>query len=1310
MTDARDGQIVTFYSFKGGTGRTMALANTAWILAANGYRVLVVDWDLESPGLHRFYRPFIHDGMLRGAGGVIDMLVGYEGAAREAASRNPAAPGELPHAAFANVRRHAFSINWRWPAGGTLDFLGTGRHNHSYSRSISGLDWDHFYEVLAGGAFFDALRADMKRTYDFTLIDSRTGLSDVADICTVHLPDTLIASFTLSEQGIEGAAEVAQSISRKTLPRRIRVLPVAMRIDPAEKIKADTGRLVARQRFDGLPAHLSDEARERYWAEVQVPYLAYYAYEETLATIEDSSGAPGNLLGAFEKLTEVITEGRVTRLPSMDEADRIRVKAQFVRMAAVRETEVALRYDVAGIVWAEWISWILREAGIQVHDPGPGGRPEGLAAVARPLVVNTSAEHAEAAASGSVRATRRPLTVHVGGTQAAASPATSANSTRLGRLDELAAAEQILRLVGFPPPKAEFLVGAPRFPGTPQTVFQAPPRNLLFTGREALLDLLRTRLRAQSDAAVPVVLHGIGGIGKTQLVTEYVHRFRGAYDVVWWIDADTTVDVDSALYDLGRRLGLNLSSSVPEGAQAVKQALSRGEAGLRWLVIFDNAEQAARIERLLPNGPGHIIITSQGTGWGEQAQVLAVDVFDRAESVNHLRRLLPTLTERDANRIAEALGDLPIAVAAAAAWLVETRSPVSEYLQAIEEGNLGALGSESDIGRVEAAWRLSLDQLKARRPAAYRLLQLCSVMAPEVSLDIIYSNAMAEHLRAIDPTVTSRLMINRLVEQIKRLALLRLDQQSDIDSQGAERDTAHSHRIVIHRLLHSVVKSRMTAEEVDQAKHQVHALLAAAARTLGEVDLQDEWPKYRMLWPHVEVSDGTTSSIASVRQLLVDQVRYFFVRGNPDGGLEVAGRVEDSWARMIEQQDDETARRELLVQLFQLRFNKANALRDKGAFQQSYDLDREIHAQQIAILGRDHADTLMTAGSLGGDLRGLGRYAEALALDTDTCAAWRSEFGAEHPRTLNALSNLAVSYRLMGKMAEALRLDQEVHELRRQLLGEENLSTLQSATSLGRDLRDAGHYDKSVELLTQVRDVYAAVMGENTRFVYEADANLAVSLRSAGRIREASELLEVAYQRLVAIIGPDHPETLTCRLSRSVTLLELGDWDQADTETSAVRDAYERHLGAQHPHSLVCLNNHATAIRAMGDLAEARALARQALEGLLGVLTAQHPYTVATQINVAVIEADLHNHTEALALMTGAAELLVELLGRDHPHTLRCGANRALILRRMHGADYQSQADAAIAAVAGRIGSNHPSVVELKRGRLLRRVIDPHPY
>src|ERR1044071_2861405 len=79
----RDGQIVTFYSFKGGTGRTMALANVAWILAANGNRVLIADWDLESPGLHRFYQPFM-DPEVSERPGIVDFVRRYEWAAVDA--------------------------------------------------------------------------------------------------------------------------------------------------------------------------------------------------------------------------------------------------------------------------------------------------------------------------------------------------------------------------------------------------------------------------------------------------------------------------------------------------------------------------------------------------------------------------------------------------------------------------------------------------------------------------------------------------------------------------------------------------------------------------------------------------------------------------------------------------------------------------------------------------------------------------------------------------------------------------------------------------------------------------------------------------------------------------------------------------------------------------------------------------------------------------------------------------------------------------------------------------------------------------
>jgi MinD-like ATPase involved in chromosome partitioning or flagellar assembly len=1308
MTDDRNGQVVTFYSFKGGTGRTMALANTAWILASNGLRVLVVDWDLESPGLHRFFRPFISESMLASTGGVIDLIREYEDDARRVARQDPQAPGRLAHASYADVGQHAFSIERPWPGDGTLDFLSAGRHNHHYSRSISGLNWDDFYEVLAGGKFFDAMRDGMKRQYDFTLIDSRTGLSDVADICTVQFPDTLVACFTLSEQGIEGAADVARAISGKTKPRRIRTLPVPMRIDAAEKGKADIGLVVAKQRFAGLPIRESESAREAYWSAMQVPYQAFYAYEELLATIEDKPG-PSTLLAVFERLVGEITEGRIKTMPPMDEAERARLHASYARAAAVLETEVTLRYDITAAVWAEWISWLLQRSGVEVNDPGPGGTPQGTAAAARPLVIGMSADDTpQLPPDPPDRRTPAPLTVYLAGAHASASPASSM-SIQVGGLDESAAAEAILRLIGAQPPTAGFLGGAPRFPGKSPAIFQAPPRNQLFTGRAADLERLREQLLAESEV-VPIALHGLGGIGKTQLAAEYAYRYRNAYDVVWWIDSDATADVDNALYDLGQQLGLALPGNINEGAQMVKQALSRGEPFARWLLIFDNAEDPTRVERLLPAGSGDVLVTAQGTSWEERARLIPVDVFDREDSIAHLRQRLDNLSRPDADQIAELLGDLPIAIAAAAAWLVETGSPVAEYLQAIERGDLGALGSERDISRVEAAWRLSLDLLQRQRPAAYRLLELCSVMAPEISLELIYSDAMADLLKRLDPAVSARLMLSRLVQQIKRLALLRVDTHGEQVKQGRDpADRVQGGHIVIHRLLQSVVRSRIPADKLEDTKHEVHLLLTAAGRPSGDVDEQSQWPRYRILWPHVDASDAATCTSAPVRQLLVDRVRYFYLRGNPDRGLEIADQVEQAWTDMLPTLEEEAQRQELLLQLLQLRFNKANILRDTGAFDRSLALDEEILARQQELLERNHAHTLMTAGSLAADYRGLGRYEDALQLDEATYEAWRQEFDDDHPGTLSARSNLAVSHRLMGNLREALRLDQEVYAARQVVLSPNHLSTLLTATSLGRDLREAGEYERSVALLTDVMNRYAQVLGSESRFVVNASANLAVSERSAGRPRKAAELLDAAYRQLTALVGADHPETLSCRLSRSVNLMEMGD-NAAEGEIRAVHSAYEQRLGPRHPRTLVCVSNLAAALRAQRNFDEARRLARTAMDELSAALGPDHPYALAAQMNLAVATADDGDLEEALPLMTTAAEHLHTVLGDNHPHTLRCEANRAIILRRLRGPGYQDELDRAIERLAQRLGADHPAVASLRDGRLLRRIIDPHPF
>ena len=107
---------------------------------------------------------------------------------------------------------------------------------------------------------------------------------------------------------------MAKSVDQRYHYRNIRVLPVPMRIDEAEKDKADAGLDLARARFDPFPKGMGEYEKNDYWASVVIPYKPFYAFEETLAAFGDEPGSPLSLLGAYERLTAAITEGRVRAL------------------------------------------------------------------------------------------------------------------------------------------------------------------------------------------------------------------------------------------------------------------------------------------------------------------------------------------------------------------------------------------------------------------------------------------------------------------------------------------------------------------------------------------------------------------------------------------------------------------------------------------------------------------------------------------------------------------------------------------------------------------------------------------------------------------------------------------------------------------------------------------------------------------------------------------------------------------------------------------------------------------------------------
>ena len=350
--ETKPGTVVTFYSYKGGTGRSMALANVAWILASNGHRVLAIDWDLEAPGLHRFFAPFLRDKARAESEGVIDWVLNF---AIEAATpvnspseRSPSdgrrhMPAERLEI-LANILPYAVSLDYPFAGNGTIDFVSAGRQGPSYAARVGSLDWGNLYEKMGGGVFLDVARRKMKTEYTYVLIDSRTGVSDTSGVCTVQMPDILVICFTANNQSIEGAAAVAASVmaqsdplvsAQAALPSPHRgpakIFPVLTRVDPFEKGKLDRRQAVVRAEFNEIVEVLFPLVNERttYRTEVEIPYVPFYAYEETLATFGDT---PDNkkVLAALERLTYHISNRAVTQLKTTpNEEHRLRILAEY---------------------------------------------------------------------------------------------------------------------------------------------------------------------------------------------------------------------------------------------------------------------------------------------------------------------------------------------------------------------------------------------------------------------------------------------------------------------------------------------------------------------------------------------------------------------------------------------------------------------------------------------------------------------------------------------------------------------------------------------------------------------------------------------------------------------------------------------------------------------------------------------------------------------------------------------------------------------------------------------------------------------
>ena len=1306
QVEDRNGRIITFYSYKGGTGRTMALANTAWILAANGYRVLTVDWDLEAPGLAHFFRPFLDQEALAATTGVIDLIMDYQ---QEALRDLPRETGW--HQEFARVRRHAVSVNWpQFTEGGSLDFLSAGLVRSDYAATVAGINWDHFYEELDGSQFFAAMRADMRSHYDYILIDSRTGLSDTADICTVEMPDDLVVCFTLSDQSIEGASTIARTINERFHSRGIRILPVPMRVDDFEKVKADAGRALARQRFSGLPEEMNEPQLTKYWGAVEIPYRPFYAYEEILAGFGDQPGSPNSLLSAFERLTEELTRGQVTSLPVMPEDVRLRYADSFTRRRPAIREDIFLSYAPEDRMWADWIASLLTGVGLRVlqHEVGAEPRAEaehGMDTAARTLVVLSPAYVRspqatavwESVADSDPSGVRRELIpVRVGEVRLSA-PFNNRNAVDLVRMEEEQAAAALLRALRRDGQDFAQLLSSdgPRFPGTRPAVWNVRLRNPAFTGRSVILENLRDQLRGGSPAVVlptPTTLYGLGGVGKTQVALEYAHRFMADYDLVWWVEAEQSDQVMLSLAELAGKLKLRVGDSVAEAAEAAREALRQGTGTDRWLLIFDNADKPSEIARFLPGGPGHVLITSRNPAWTAQAKPLPVDVFTRNESIEHLRRRSTGLSRADADQVAEAVGDLPLAVEIAAAWLETTGTPVSSYIAELQREAVRALTStQIDTPdypqRFSATWNVSIARLREQSPAANRLLQLCAYFSADpVALSLIYNEQMVKSLVGYDADLQEDVMLGKVVRAVTRYGLAKVD--------------TNSQTLQVHRMVQAVIRSELDFSQQEATKHEVHQILSAARPKGREVDDWQSWPDFELIWPHLTPSEAHLCDEPEGRQLLVDRVRYLWVRGEFEAAEELGHRLNEAWTEKMGADDRQT-----LV----LRFQLANVVRSQGRFEEALELDESTWDRQRAVLGPDHLHSLMTAGNLGADLRALGRFQQALERDRETYAKLLEIYGDEHPRTLKLANNLALDYRFTGDYELARALNEETFTKREAVLGRLHQDTLANMASLAEDLRALGDYQGSVQLLEQFQEAYTAVPVTDLPTLRYAKS-FAVALRRIGRQAEARQLTKDTYDRYLDRYGASAPDTLACALNLAADYSAVGDKEAARDFAESVHQGYRDSLGAEHPFTLACANNVGIYLRDSGQVGEATTLGESTLSSMRRVLGHDHPFTLSVMVNLANCYGDSGEYAKAEALGREALDGLKARYGPLHPDVVVCEGNLAITLRDMGRKEEATALRAKVVAeLIRQLGEEHPATRSVRQWRRNGRDLELQP-